>query len=194
MSQKTKELIVLISGKTFESFNIEPYISNRLRSIVDPFYIKTKNNGTPIQKLRKMFKDAEIKNIQKYIKTNKIIPDIYCFENAVIGQNAKAIMFAVREYGYVPTLPIIMKCSSFHVRLALLNIFYPDMVVFNFVCDKKKVKSKKKPIVKPKTELTVQTVTIESNPHILPDERPIKKISKKPTSKPSNSVMFVSFD
>lgn len=216
MSEKTKQLIVLTIGESFDSFNMKPHIFNRLKSIYDPllprstYRIKTKG----IHKLRSMFCNENIETIQYYIKINSIVPDIYCFENAVMYQNFNAIMYAVQEYGYIPTIPIIMKCQNFNVRIALLNKFYPHMMVFNYLSNKKtnesKVKESKKvsnttllidsdinPVIEPTNNMSPK-LTIEHKTHIMPDEideRPIKKISKKlTTNSASSDTMFVSFD
>ena len=237
MSQKTKELIVLTIGQSLESFNMEPSIVDRLKYIFNSYpAVAIKNKG--MNKLRAMFRCDKIETIQNYIKTSKLVPDIYCFENAVIGQNLNAIMYAAREYGYIPTMPIIMKCRDFNVRVGLLNKFYPHMMIFNYLSDQKsivkpvsdpKVESIAKQVVEPKVESIAKPVSepkvkpiakqvvepkvppiakpvsdpkvkpivkqvVESETHILLDERPIKKISKKTTSKPASNIMFVSFD
>jgi hypothetical protein len=136
MSQRTKELISLTTGIKCETFGLEPHISDRLLSLAGKGnLLSKKTKATPIKILRSMFSHKKLGDILQYMSAQKLTPDIYCFENAVIGQNLQVIMYVNSKYEYVPTILTIMMCGDRGFRVFLLNKFYPEMIQFNYLDD-----------------------------------------------------------
>ena len=123
----------------------------------------------PIEVLRSMFRDVKydsVNKIKKFIKLHNVTPDLYCFENAIISSNIYLINYVVTEYKYVPTIPIIMKCSPWDFAVTLLYHFYPELAKFHFIKNNED-KQIVVPVEKPYSDTDSE------------DEKPIKKTNKK---------------
>jgi len=137
--------------------------------------IQTSVSSVPLIVLRNMFRYKDhytVVDIKKFIELHKIVPDVYCFENAIMTGNPDFIDYVTTEYNYIPTVPIIMKCTPWEFAVGLLYQFYPELVKFQYIDDTNILAQTK--IIEDKKSITNQEDDTDSE-----GEKPVKKVTKK---------------
>lgn len=86
-------------------------------------YMKKLNEimGTNTIMLRNIFKSSSCKTIDRYIKLNNLVPDKYCFKNA-LKYNSEAIDIVI-HFRYSPSTKEIMEVGDYYVRMKMFELF-----------------------------------------------------------------------
>lgn len=177
LTSEIKEILTLTTYYRFIDNNCAERLAflKGNTTLISDYGVYVNFSNIPLLVLRDMFRYVDrytIDDIKKFIELHKIVPDVYCFENAILTGVTDLINFVTTEYNYIPSVPIIMKCTPWEFAVGLLYQFYPDLVKFHYVDD---------------TNILAQTTviedknsdTIQQNDTDSEGEKPVKKVAKK---------------
>ena len=114
--------------------------------------------GNAQDHLRNLYLMSNIDNINYFEGKHNLVPDVLCFENALLNKELAVMSYVFENYNYVPSVLAITRIKEEEKRFTLLRKFYPKLCIIDYntnVCNDFKLLQQDNPentddITKPK--------------------------------------------
>lgn len=88
--------------------------------------------GNAQDHLRNLYLMSNLDNINYFEGKHNLVPDVLCFENALLNKELTVMSHVFENYNYVPNVLAITRIKEEEKRFTLLRKFYPELCKIDY--------------------------------------------------------------